>query len=153
MIHSSSALCGCRFIPNPRCARMRLFFATPGDVSKAELAFTYFVRDPAHTRETELHLPTFSDWRCRQDWCLSPHRGGRLGFLFSLSSSHSRLGCVLQRSLNESLRFSCSLWGFLKKIFLFKCSWFKVFCSFLLVLQSDCVIHTHLSTLLDSFPL
>ena len=155
MIHSSSTICGCRFIPHTRCARMRLFFSTHGDVSKAEMAFTYFVRDPACTRETELHLPTFSDLRCWQDWCLSPHRGGHLGFLFSLSSYHSRLGCILQRSLNESFRSSCSLWGILKKIFfLIKCSWFTVFCYFLLVLQSDWVIHnTHIYSFLDSFPL
>ena len=81
MIHSSSTICGCRFIPNTRCARMRLFFSAHGDVSKAEMAFTYFVRDPAHARETELHLPTFSDLRCWQDWYLSPHRGGHLGHL------------------------------------------------------------------------
>ena len=148
MIHSSSTICGCRFIPNTRCARMCLFFSTHGDVSKAEMAFTCFVRDPAHTRETELHLPTFSDLRCWQDWYLSPHWGGHLGLLFSLSSYHSRLGCVLKRSLNENLRFSCSLWGFLKKkFFLFKCSWFTVFCYFLLVLQSDSVIHICTSTL------
>ena len=51
-IPSSSAVCGCWFIPNTRCSRTHLFSSAHGDVSEQKMVCMHFVRNPVCRSKT-----------------------------------------------------------------------------------------------------